>query len=98
MTTVDGWIFEENVVRFLEHLSGQIGYRYDAADEDALTGALEATDDETAAAWFRYPLEGTPPILVSLARAVGGSVITVHVEGEIDPILSARIETMLDLL
>ena len=97
-TTVDGWVSGQNVVRFLQSLSGYIGYRYDAADEDALTGALDDTDDESATAWFRYPLEGTPPVMVSLAQASGGSVVSVRVEGELDSILQARIDTMLDLL
>jgi len=98
MSTVDGWVFEENVVRFLEHLSRAIGYEYDAADEDALVGALDETDDESATAWFRYPLQGRPPLVVSLARAVGGSVVGVRVDGDIDAVLEARIDTMLSLL
>ncbi|MCO8273114.1 hypothetical protein M1L60_21195 [Actinoplanes sp. TRM 88003] len=71
LVVVAGWIHEENVVRFFEHLSGYIGYQYDAADEDALVGALDETDDDSDTAWFRYPLEGTPPVMVSMARAVG---------------------------
>ncbi|WP_327001116.1 hypothetical protein OHA72_39135 [Dactylosporangium sp. NBC_01737] len=92
------WVFEENVVQFLQHLSRYIGYRYDHLDEDALTGALEQTDDETPDAWFTYPLQGTPPLTVSLAQAVDGSVVSVRVDGDIDPVLAARIETLFDLL
>lgn len=88
----------DNVVRFLEHVSGYIGYRYDDLDEAALTGALELTDDESTDAWFGYPLEGVPPLMVRLAQAVGGSVVGVRVEGDIDPILTARLETLFDLL
>lgn len=55
MTTVAGWVFDDNVVRFLEHLSRYVGYPYGAADEDALVGALDEADDESAAAWLRYP-------------------------------------------
>ncbi|WP_436533026.1 hypothetical protein [Actinoplanes sp. HUAS TT8] len=98
MTTVGGWVFEGNVVRFLEHLSRYIGYRYDAADEDALVGALDDTDDESATFWFSYPLQGTPPVVVLLARGVGSSVVSVRVQGELDPVLEARIDTMLSLL
>jgi len=98
VTTVAGWIFEENVVRLLEHLSRHVGYPYDAADADALVGALDDTDDESATAWFRYPLAGTPPVMVLLARSVGGSVVSVRVEGAVDAVLEARIDTMLDLL
>ncbi|WP_432986992.1 hypothetical protein [Dactylosporangium sp. CA-233914] len=98
MITVAGWVFETNVVRFLEYLSRYIDYPYDAADEDALIGALDGTDDESDTAWFEYPLQGTPPVMVSLAQAVGGSVVSVRVHGELDSILAARIDTMLDLL
>ena len=98
VTTVAGWIFEENVVRFLELLSRYVGYQYDAADEDALVGALEETDDESDTAWLQYPLPGTPPVVVSLAQAVGGSVVSVRIDGAIDTVLEARINTMLDLL
>ncbi|MFC4069980.1 hypothetical protein [Actinoplanes subglobosus] len=89
---------EDNIVRFLEKISSYIGYDYDALDEAALTGALESTDDESADGWFNYPLVGTPPLTVSLARAVGGSIISARVQGEIDPVLAARFETLLDLL
>jgi hypothetical protein len=40
MAVVGGWIFEGSVVRFLEHLSAAVGYRYDAIDAVALVGAL----------------------------------------------------------
>ncbi|GAA4935837.1 hypothetical protein [Actinoplanes utahensis] len=97
-TSTEGWIFEENTVRFLETLSWFIGYRYDHADEDALTGALDGTDDETESAWFRYPLMGTPPLEVSLARSSGATTVSIQITGDIDPILHARIDTMLHLL
>ena len=97
MAIAGGWIYEQNVVRFLRQLSGYIGYEYDAADEDALIGALDDTDDESDTAWFRYPLQGTP-LVVSLAQAVGGSVVFLRIEGDIDVILEARIDTMLSLL
>jgi len=49
--------------RWLDHLSHRIGYRYHRADEDALVGVLDDTDDESLTAWFQYPLQGTPPVL-----------------------------------
>ncbi|WP_406045702.1 hypothetical protein OG799_15210 [Micromonospora sp. NBC_00898] len=51
-----------------------------------------------ADAWYIYPLAGTPSLTVSLAQAAGGSVVSVRVDGDIDPILAARVETLLDLL
>ncbi|MEJ3748645.1 hypothetical protein WEI85_35870 [Actinomycetes bacterium KLBMP 9797] len=98
MALIAGWVFEDNVVAFLEHISRYIGYEYDDLDEVALTGALKHTDDESAGSWFSYPLRGTPPVTVSLAQAVGGSTVSIRVEGDIEPILAARIETLFDLL
>ncbi|MER7279314.1 hypothetical protein ABT369_33230 [Dactylosporangium sp. NPDC000244] len=98
MVSVAGWVFEDNVVRFLELVSRYIGYEYDHLDEAALTGAIERTDDESAEGWFSYPLQGVPPLMVHLARSVGGSVVSFRVDGDIDPILTARIETLFDLL
>jgi hypothetical protein len=95
---VQGWVFEDNVVQFLQLVSHYIGYPYDDLDEAALTGALERTDDESVDGWFSYPLPGTPPLTVSLARAVGGTEVSVRVEGDIGPVLQARFETLFDLL
>ncbi|MEV4510868.1 hypothetical protein AB0K00_18080 [Dactylosporangium sp. NPDC049525] len=98
MADAAGRVLEGNVVRFLELVSTYIGYRYDDLDEVAVTGAIECTDNESTESWFSYPLQGAPPLSTYLARAVGGSVVSIRVEGNIDPILAARIETLFDLL
>ena len=98
MVVIAGWVFEDNIVPFLEHVSTYIGYKYDDLDEVALTGALEGTDDESVDSWYSYPLHGTPPLAVALAQAVDGSVVSVRVEGDIDVVLAARIYTLFDLL
>ncbi|GIE77915.1 hypothetical protein Aph02nite_38650 [Actinoplanes philippinensis] len=96
--SIEGWVSEDNVARFLANVSRYIGYDYGELDEIALVGALEPTDDESPDGWFDYPLAGTPPLTVSLAQAVGGSVVSVRIRGEVDPIMTARFETLLDLL
>jgi hypothetical protein len=98
VASVAGWVFEDNVVRFMELVSRYIGYEYDDLDEAALIGAIERTDDESAESWFSYPLQGAPPLTTYLARAVDGSIVSIRVEGDIDPTLTARIETLFDLL
>jgi hypothetical protein len=95
---VRGWVFEDNVVQFLQMVSHYIRYAYDDLDEVAVAGALDRTDDELIDGWVSYPLPGTPPLTVSLARAVGGSEVSVRVEGDIDLVLRARFETLFDLL
>jgi hypothetical protein len=61
----------------LEHVSRYIGYDYGELDEVALIGALEPTDDEAPEGWFDYSPAGTPPLTVSLAQAVDGSIVSV---------------------
>lgn len=63
-----------------------------------MTGALDDTNDESTAAWFRYPLEDTPALMVHLARSVGSRTISVRVEGDMDSALAERVETTIDLL
>ena len=41
---------------------------------------------------------GDPPLTVRLAREPGSSVVDVRVEGAMDPVLAARVETLLDVL
>ncbi len=95
---VEGWISEDHVVQSLQQISTYIGYRYDDLDEAALTGALDETNDESADGWFTYPLQGTPPLRVHLAQSPGSAIVSVRIEGAIDAVLTARIETLLDLL
>ncbi|MBG6105604.1 hypothetical protein IW249_006018 [Micromonospora vinacea] len=95
---VEGWVTEDHVVRLLRQISTYIGYAYDDLDEAALVGALDDTNDETADRWFEYPLVGTPTVVVRLARSPGSAAVTVIVEGSMDLVLAARIETVLDLL
>jgi hypothetical protein len=84
---VDGRVTEERLVGLLRQISGFIGYAYDELDEAALTGALEG-------GWFEYPLAGTPRLLVRLAAA--GAHVRVRVEGDMDLVLAARIEALME--
>ncbi|MFC6018144.1 DUF4304 domain-containing protein [Plantactinospora solaniradicis] len=95
---VQGRVAEDNIVQLLRRISGYVGYAYDDLDEAALTGALDDTSDESADAWFRYPLMGMPPLTVQLARSPGGTAVSVRVEGAMAQILATRMETLLDLL
>jgi hypothetical protein len=93
---VDGWIFEDNVERFLVWLARYVGYAYDHLDEQALVGALDTTDDESDC-WFEYPLVGTPHVPVRLARSLDSSVVIVQVRGQLHDVLAARIDTLLNI-
>ncbi|MCU7729381.1 hypothetical protein ODJ79_37175 [Actinoplanes sp. KI2] len=96
--SVAGWVFEDHLVELFRKISAYIGYPYDGLDEAALIGALDDTDDESTDAWFEYPLAGAPPLNVRLARSPGSAVVSVRVEGTMDPVLAARVETVLDML
>ena len=92
-----GLILEDNVLRLFNWVSGFIGYAYDYLDEQALIGALDETDDE-ADSWFEYPLLGSPAVVVRVARSSGSAVVMTQVQGELDDILSARIDTLIAIL
>jgi hypothetical protein len=96
--SVRGWVDEGNVVRLMEQISTYIGYSYDDLDEAALTGALDETDDESPDGWFEYPLAGRPELTVHLAQSPGSANVSVRVEGDVDVVLAARIETLLDIM
>ncbi|SNT55212.1 hypothetical protein SAMN05421812_109188 [Asanoa hainanensis] len=95
-STLEGRVLAHHLVRALRQISAYIGYRYDDLDEEALTGALDDTDDE-AGPWFDYPLAGTPALTIFLARSQGGSAVSIRVEGLMNLVLSARIDTVLDV-
>ncbi|MEU8609578.1 hypothetical protein AB0C29_16405 [Actinoplanes sp. NPDC048791] len=95
---VEGWAAEDHVVQLLRHISGYIGYAYDDLDEAALTGALDDKYGEAVDDWFEYPLSGTPALAIRLAKPPGSAVVSVRVEGAMEVVLAARIETLLDLL
>jgi hypothetical protein len=96
--SVHGRVNEDDLVELFEHISRQIGYAYDDLDEAALNGALDQTNDESADGWFLYPLAGTPPLTVRLAQSPRSRTVSVRVEGDMDPKLAARIETVLEPL
>jgi hypothetical protein len=96
--SVQGWVDEGNVVRLMQQISTYIGYSYDDLDEAALTGALDETDDESPDGWFAYPLAGEPELTVHLAQSPGSANVSVRVEGDVDVVLAARIETLLDIM
>jgi hypothetical protein len=98
VATVKGWVFERSVRALFEQVSHYIGYQFDAADWTAVQGALPSTDDEDADGWYEYPLVGAPPLALKLARSVGTDVVMVDVLGADDPVLVARIETVIDVL
>lgn len=95
---VSGWVWPSNVERLLSWASRYVGYAFDDSDWQAVETALPTTDDEREDGWFEYPLVGAPPLRVHLAQAVGAAPVSVRVAGDMDHLLAARIETLLDVL
>lgn len=75
-----------------------MGYSFDQTDWQAIETALPTTDADTADGWYEYPLTGTPPLTVSLARTVDALPVMVRVVGEMDQVLEARIDTLVSVL
>ncbi len=95
---VGGWVWPSNVEPLLRWVSLFVGYSFDDSDWQALEAALPSTDAEAADGWYDYPLMGTPPVQVYLARNVGASPVMVRVVGTMDPVLEARIDTLVSVL
>lgn len=53
--------------------------------------------DAEADAWWEYPIDGQPPVTVRLALDPGTSIVVVHVVGDLNDVLAARVETLVDL-
>jgi hypothetical protein len=94
---VVGWIWEPNLDNFVQLVAAYVDYRWDDLDDDALIGALDATDADKPDAWFEYPIVGRPPVTLALARNRGSAVLSVRITGAFDIVLAARLETLLDV-
>jgi hypothetical protein len=94
---VGGWIWETNLDSFVRRVAAYVDYRWDEFDDDAFVGALDATDADKLDAWFVYPIVGRPPVSLALARDIGSAKLSVRITGAFDIVLSARLETLLDV-
>jgi hypothetical protein len=57
--SVDGWIWRENVERFLSLLSSYISYDFDLTDWETIETELKGTDNDRPDSWYTYPLIGS---------------------------------------
>jgi hypothetical protein len=97
VTSVDGWVWDYNVHLFMSHVARAIGHSYDDLDRGAVEAGLAHTDvDEDE--WFDFPLVGRQQLTAHLARNSGASPVMFRVVGEIDDVLRARVETIIDVL
>jgi hypothetical protein len=95
---VVGWIWETNLDNFVQRVAAYVNYQWDGLDDDALVGALDATDMDKPDAWFEYPIVGSPPVTLALARDIDSpTLLGVRITGAFDIMLAARLETLLDV-
>lgn len=94
ISTVDGWVWDENVNRLMRHLGYAVGYEFDDLDRGAVETGLANTDAEQDS-WFDYPLAGERQVTVALAKEPDARPVMVQVSGDLDSNLAARIETLI---
>jgi hypothetical protein len=94
---VEDWIFAENLQPFVEVLAFLAGYpQYDDEyDWVAIEYGIKDTDaDEDK--WYTYPLAGTRPLTLHVARELGSHVVSVRVSS--DAAIAADLAAQLRLL
>jgi hypothetical protein len=94
---VGGLIWATNLDKVIQLVAAYVNYRWDDLDDDALVGALDATDADKPDAWFEYPIVGRPPVTLALARDWGSAKLGVRITGAFDIVLAARLDTLLDV-
>jgi hypothetical protein len=82
----------------LVHISLWVGYTFDEADWQAVENALPETRWDPPEQWYDYPIVGSRTLTVFLARADGADPVGIRVQGELDEVLAARIETIIAIL
>ncbi|MFC8515812.1 hypothetical protein [Streptomyces sp. NPDC057257] len=98
-TVAEGWIRDTNLRPFCESLAAEVAYDFDDSDWLAIHTALPDTDDEQPrSAWYAYPLVGRDRVDLRIARSVGGSEISVSVEGTVPDHTRSRVGLLLDIM
>jgi hypothetical protein len=96
--TVEGWVWPANLRTALRHISAWVDYTFDDWDWDAVEAALPQSSWDPPEHWYDYPIIGSRTLTVYLAHDDGFEPVGVRVEGDLDEVLAARIETILGLL
>ena len=95
---VAGWLFEDNLTKVVKYIAALVGYSWDELDDGALAAGIPNTDaDLPPDTWFEYPVKGTPELTLRIARDHGAGILSMIIDGELDDVVAARFETLLDL-
>lgn len=95
---VSGWVRSVNVQHLFRWLSLYVGYGFDETDWQAIAAARPDTDNDTEQGWYEYPVAGSPPLVVAVAQSIGADPVMVSVTGDMDAVLSARVDTLLSVM
>lgn len=95
---IGGWVWPDKLQLALQYVSMWVGYPFDDSDWQAIEHGLHDTTAEHPQRWYDYPIVGTPSLTVLIARNPGADPIDVKVQGDIDDILAAKIDTLLSVL
>ena len=66
--TLENWVWESNVRRFVEWVARWTNYSFDDSDWQAIETALPETDAWGAHRWYDYPISGEPMLILHFAR------------------------------
>ena len=92
------WVPSDNLKSVITAICWWINYPFDQSDWTAVYYGYRGTDNE-AGIWYRYPLMGTPPLEIDLAREPGADPVTIKVNAThpLPPHLQVQIETTLSI-
>ncbi|MEU6601934.1 hypothetical protein [Streptomyces flaveolus] len=98
-TVAEGWIWGTNLRPFCEALAAEVAYDFDDGDWPAVEAALPDTDDEQPrSARYTHPLVGRDRIDLHIARSVGGTEVSVSIEGSLNSRTRNRVELLLEVM
>lgn len=75
------WIYEENILPWLETIANFVGYKFDEWDWNAVNFGIQNTNVEEEK-WYEYQLIGNQIADVKIAIDVGASVMFVQLQSE----------------
>ncbi|MGW5742031.1 hypothetical protein [Amycolatopsis sp. NPDC003861] len=86
------------MTKVVEYIAALVGYSWDELDDSALEAGIPKTDaDLPPDTWFAYPVAGAPDLTLRIARDHGAGKLSMIIGGEMDDVLAARIDVLLDL-
>ena len=91
---IANWIFEENLLPWLQFIAGMVSYDLHPWELDYFeTGIVDTSEDDGK--WLDHEFSGNETIRLRLAKSDGSSVIEVEVECPVE--LEPKVSTAIDM-